>query len=406
MRGLMFASFALVACIGAEDGKGPEDELPPDDSKEDSHRKPTDHGVIAFGEKALSSLTDGEKFHAWEFELSGPATVTVTTSYAIKGQRKTDTVLYMYEFGLTGPTWGSYIARNDDYDGKVYSQLVMELDAGRYRSLVKGFAAATRGKFSITVNCTGIGCQPPAPAGECVFGSTYFELPDQPGLEITGRIKITPANLDTLSAQDQHKLMLAVQQSSHTDVTTPAEALSRVDQQEMNVVFIFEPAARRMFQAFEYGAGDNSYGAIFERWSTRMVTNIHDGDLENCATQAETCLLPEDWLAMRNDPAFTRTGTVVVTQASQLDALGTQQALEVFSHSFEDVTSVADGLSRVDDNRLNLVSFTHVATGRQLTVAEYGAGDTSVGGVFFQGGTELAGRINDLTIEACAFFVE
>jgi hypothetical protein len=172
----------------------------------------------------------------------------------------------------------------------------------------------------------------------------------------------------------------------------------------MNIVFIFEPAARRMFQAFEYGAGDNSYGAIFERWSTRMVTNIHDGDLENCSTEAETCLLPADWLELRNDPAFTKTPTQIVTQPSQLDALGTQQALEVFSHSFDDVTSVADGLSRVDGNRLNVVEMTHTATGTKLTVVEYGAGDTSVGGVFFQGSTNLAGRINDLSIEACTFF--
>ncbi len=35
---------------------------------------------------------------------------------------------------------------------------------------------------------------------------------------------------------------------------------------------------------------------------------------------------------------------------------------------------------------------------------EYGAGDTSVGGVFFEGSLNLAGRINDLTIEGCTFF--
>jgi hypothetical protein len=68
------------------------------------------------------------------------------------------------------------------------------------------------------------------------------------------------------------------------------------------------------------------------------------------------------------------------------------------------VTSVADGLSRVDGNQLNVVAFTHVATGTKLTVLEYGAGDTSVGGVFFAGTRNLAGRINDLFIEGCAFF--
>jgi hypothetical protein len=107
---------------------------------------------------------------------------------------------------------------------------------------------------------------------------------------------------------------------------------------------------------------------------------------------------------LRNDPAFTQTASRVVTQASQLNALETQQALEVFRHSYDDVTSVADGLSRVDGGQLNIVAFTHAATGTKLTVFEYGAGDTSVGGVFFAGTLNLAGRINDLAIEACTFF--
>lgn len=237
-------------------------------------------------------------------------------------------------------------------------------------------------------------------------GTTYNEIPDQAALEQIAQLKITPANLDTLGADLQQMLVVAVQQSSHTDVTTPAEALDRVDQDEMNLTFLAEPLARRTFVAMEYGAGDNSYGGIFNRSTGELVSSIHDGDLLSCSVSAETCLLPEDWSALRNDPAFTKTAPRVITQASQLDALETQQALEVFRHSYDDVTSVADGLSRVDGNQLDIVAFEHVGTGAQLTVFEYGAGDTSVGGVFFAGTTNLAGRINDLAIEACAFFAQ
>lgn len=390
----------LSLAFGCLDEKGPEEELL-DEGKADSQRKPTDHGVIAFDAPQISALTTAERYHAWEFELSGSASVTMTTSYAVLGQRKTDTVLYLYKEGATG--WGSYVARNDDYDGKVYSRLIRELGAGRYRVLVKGHSATTLGKFKVTVGCSGAGCAPVDP-NACLFGTTYNEIPDQAALTTIATTKITPANLDTLGPDLQRMLVVAVQQSSHTDVTTPEEALSRVDQDEMNVTFLAEPLARRMFVAFEYGAGDNSYGGIFNRSTGELVSSIHDGDLEGCSVSAETCLLPEDWSVLRNDPAFAKTASRVVTQASQLTALESQQALEVFRHSYEDVTSVADGLSRVDGNQLNVVAFKHLATGTQLTVLEYGAGDTSVGGVFFAGTTNLAGRINDLAIEACAFF--
>lgn len=395
-RTFLLLAFA-AGCLAADD-KGPEEELL-DDGKADSQRKPTDHGAIAFDAPQASALTQAERYHAWEFELSGSANVTMTTSYAVLGQRKTDTVLYLYKEGANG--FGAYIARNDDYDGKVYSRIIRDLGAGRYRVLVKGLLATTMGKFKVTVGCSGAGC---APANSCLFGSTYGDIPDQTALQTIATTKITPANLDTLGPDLQHMLVVAVQQSAHTDVTTPQEALSRVDQQEINFTFLSEPLARRAFVAMEYGAGDNSYGGIFNRSTGELVSKIHDGDLEACTVSAETCLLPEDWSVLRNDPAFTKTASRVVTQASQLDALESQQALAVFKHSYDDVTSVADGLSRVDGGQLNVVAFTHAATGTKLTVLEYGAGDTSVGGVFFAGTLNLAGRINDLAIEACTFF--
>lgn len=398
--GFVLCSLATINCLGPDDeGKGEEEELL-DDSKEDSHRKPTDHGPIGFSERAVSALTDTERYHAWSFELSGDAAVTMTTSYAVLGQRRTDTVLYLYKEGPTG--WGRYIARNDDYDGKVYSQLVESLDAGRYRVLVKGFAASTRGKFSLEVGCEGAGCTGGTFA-ECVFGQTYGDLDTAPALERLGELVVTAANLDTLSRADQDKLVKAVQQSSHTDVTTPEEALARVDQQEINVTFLVEPAAQRAFIAFEYGAGDNSYGAIFERTSGAMVTAIHDGDLVGCTARAETCLLPDDWFQMRNDPTYVKTAGRVVTSPAQLSTLETAQALAMFAREME-VTTVADGLANTDGNQLNVVDFTHTPTGRQVTVLEYGAGDTSVGAVYFRGTTDVAGRINDLAIEGCTFF--
>jgi hypothetical protein len=177
----------------------------------------------------------------------------------------------------------------------------------------------------------------------------------------------------------------------------------RVDQEEMNVIFITDVDARRQFIAFEYGAGDNSYGAFFDRRGPEMVSKIHDGDLEACTARAETCLLPEDWSALRASPDYVRTATRVITATSTLTALETQQALGAFHESFPEVTTVAQGLLMVDDNELGLHTYRHTS-GREITVAEYGAGDTSVGAIYYAGTTDLAGAINDLFIEACTFF--
>jgi hypothetical protein len=385
---------ALVSCVA---DKGEESDLP-EDGKADTQRRPTDHGLIAFGTPAASALTADARYHAWTFELSADAHVDLTTSYAVLGQRRTDTVLYLYKEGPTG--WGSYIARNDDYGNTTYSQLKRDLGAGRYRALVKGYSETTYGKFKLTAMCNGAGCFNTS----CVFGQTYSDILENPALTIINHRKITPATLPTINEQERVWLVEAVKQSSHTDVTTAEDALMRVDQEEMNIVYIAEPAAQRMFVAFEYGAGDNSYGAFFSRTDGSMVTNIHDGDLERCTVAAETCLLSDDWSAMRVDPAFTRTSTRVVTAVSQLNTLEKSQALATFKHSYgADITTVADGLAMADGNQLNVVSFTHTS-GAQVTVFEHGAGDTSVGVIFYKSELRQAGTIDDLAIGNCTLF--
>ena len=403
MRSLAICTaFVCLTAACADEAKDPEEELEVlDDSKADSHLRPTNHGPIAFATPAHSALTTDQRFHAWTFELSGSAAVDMTTAYSVLGQRRTDTVLYLYKEGPNG--WGPYIARNDDYGSTTYSQLVRTLAAGRYRILVKGHLASTLGKFKVTVGCSGAGCTPPAPVG-CVFGDSYNDIATNPALQVINTNVITPATLDTLNVDDQRRLMLAVQQSSHTDVTTPDEAILRVDQHEVNVTWIAEPAAKRAYIAFEYGAGDNSYGAIFDRHSAQMVTNIHDGDLEHCIVTAETCMLADDWNAVKTDPDFAIVSTLDVTQASQVTGVGVEQAMIALRDSYDDVSSLANGLTRVDDNVITVVELRHKSTGIRLHAVVYHAGDTSVGRIFYRGTTDRAAAINDLFIEGCTLF--
>ena len=394
---IAFGAAAALCAAGCTDDKGLEDELPLDGSKDDSFRKPTAHGFLELGQGATSVLTDAERYHTWVFELSDTATVDIATTYALLGQRRTDTVLYLYREDWSG--WGSYIARNDDYGSTTYSKLHRELAPGRYRVLVKGHAEATRGKFKVNLSCDGPGC-----ARGCLFGTTYHELKTSPALQMVGDLDITAANLDTLGREAQELLVRAVHESSHTDVTTAAEALARVDQEEMNVTYYVEPAGRRTFIAFEYGAGDNSYGAVFEKQTGARAAAIHDGDLYECPVQRETCSLPADYAAMKIDPAFSKLTQRAVTAAGQLSAAETAQAALAVPKVYGEPMSVADGIAMADGGSINVARYRHLSTSREVTVLEWGAGDTSVGALFHGATADLAGVIDDLSIDGCSLF--
>lgn len=50
----------------------------------------------------------------------------------------------------------------------------------------------------------------------------------------------------------------------------------------MRRIELREAAGTRRFTVYEYGVGDNSYGAFFSAGSTELVAAIHDGDLLDC----------------------------------------------------------------------------------------------------------------------------
>jgi hypothetical protein len=388
---LLLVSMVMFGC---DDAKGPEDDAPVD-GKLDSFRSPTDHGVIAFGQSQTGKLTADELHHTWSFTLSAPAALHAFTS-RVPHKASIDTVLYLYRRTATG--WGAYIARNDD-DGRAdWSSLDRDLTAGEYRLLVKGHAASTRGSFNLTLDCDGIGC---APTPSCTFGSTYGDIADNARLLVNRQRLMSPTGLSDL---DKQRVIIALHQSSHTDVTTVEEAFAAADQGEVNLVRIYETAAARTFTAIEYGAGDNSYGAIFTGDTTNLAANIHDGDLENCNVVPQTCLLGQSWGDLKDSTAFVKTSERVVTQASQLTGVAATQALAAIKIAYEDSSDLANGLSNIDQSQLNVITLRHTATGTVVDAFEYGAGDNSYGAVFRGGTVQVAAEIKDLDFYGCSIF--
>jgi hypothetical protein len=292
-RGMKALPFALVCVLAGgcvdELEKGDEDEAPSVDGKDDSFAKPIDHGAIAFDTAAESALAATAKFHAWDFTLSGDAKIVMTTGKPAAGGKMIDTVLYLYKEGAT--SWGPYIARNDDVGESLWSKITKNLGAGHYRVLVKGYAATTTGKFGVKVACTGAGCAAPEPEAACLLPDTFGEWRTSPDYNTYSDRKVTsPSELERLEAD---QIILALHQSSHTDVRTVEEAFARVDGGEINIVERAHRATNQIIVGIEYGAGDNSYGALLYYNTVDLAAPIHDGDLLDCTFEPPGALVGE-----------------------------------------------------------------------------------------------------------------
>src|SRR6476646_7491981 len=83
------------------------------------------------------------------------------------------------------------------------------------------------------------------------------------GGDVMATETLTTAAIPNLSALERAQIVAAVQESAHTDVTTVEEAFDRVDQHEINRIVLWYANANQFYTEIEFGAGDNSYGAIF-----------------------------------------------------------------------------------------------------------------------------------------------
>lgn len=112
----------------------------------------------------------------------------------------------------------------------------------------------------------------------CVLGTTWYELRRSPWITIvaTQRLDATTA----LTAAEQVRVVRAVHASSHDDVTTSAEAFARVDEQVIDRYELADVSNDRRLTAYIYGAGDNTYGAVFD--ARDGAIQVHDGDFVGC----------------------------------------------------------------------------------------------------------------------------
>ncbi len=104
---------------------------------------------------------------------------------------------------------------------------------------------------------------------------TFGDFLDQ--VTTTSRVDVTTAG--QVDALLKKQLIAACHQSSYTDVKTLADAFAAVDQGEFVVRQVKDKKTGETYTAVDYGAGDNTYGAIFKTGSAKPIVSIHDGDL-------------------------------------------------------------------------------------------------------------------------------
>lgn len=390
----IFCSLALGACSDLAD-KGAEDGVPADLDKADSQRTPTDLGAITPGQTVTASLASNARYLAWEFDVSGDATISLDTS-RVPHAATVDTVLYLYKQGASGG-WGSYVARNDDAAGSPFSSIDRDVVAGRYRALVKGYTTSTYGSFRLTYGCTGAGC---TAAPVCAFGATFGDL-DPSQFTIDGPHALTAASL--LSTLEQAQIVRAMHASTHTDVTTAAQAFAAADQGEIDEYTITDLAAVRRFTAFEYGAGDNPYGAIFTRGTTDVASEIHDGDLMSCTVVAETCVFGHAAGDYATNPALTA-GTRATYSATTAVPVALQgEIVASLRVQRPQVAAIEDVWAQVDGGKVKRVDVTHT-DGRAFTIVTYTLGGATYGAAFAKGTTTREVSILAGATQDCAAF--
>jgi len=241
----------------------------------DSFFEPTDMGAIAFGRAIDADLSDDAQFHAFHFDLSGPAGVVLSTADA--GASDLDTVMYLYKRGDSG--WGSYIAKDDDGGGAYFSKLSESLDAGQYRVIVKGYSLEQVGPYRLESACSGDGCAP-ALSDDCLFGERYGDFLHSPNFETVVSADLTS---ETALSELQRAQIIATLDIYGESITDPSEAFEIVDQGYINYTTQRDAFDGSEYTALEFGAGDNSFGAILRGGTTEAAAVIVDGDLDGCS---------------------------------------------------------------------------------------------------------------------------
>ncbi len=120
---------------------------------------------------------------------------------------------------------------------------------------------------------------PPAPVVQ--DGMSFYELRE--AVTVDSHRRFTSA--DEVSPLMAQQFIAACGTSTYDHVKTLEEAYAAVDGGEFVVRTFNDPGDGKRYVAVDYGAGDSTYGAIFEEGSARLAFAIVDGELHRAAEE-------------------------------------------------------------------------------------------------------------------------
>ena len=118
------------------------------------------------------------------------------------------------------------------------------------------------------------------PRFDCALGLRYADLKQLPTVYVADARTLTRADVTPGLEATQ---LLAMLQGAYPDVTDLDSGFSSVDAGQVNRLDLWEGSNGVAYTAFEYGAGDNSYGTIYIYGTTQVAAQIVDGDLYDAA---------------------------------------------------------------------------------------------------------------------------
>lgn len=290
---VMSSALALTACGEPSEADGAEkteEARTPDLSggKADSASGIFYRGELGFGEESAHAdeFTGRGEFHAYEIELAADAPITLEITQ--KGSsRGMDTILYVFGPKNEGGVYDTIVAFDDDLGWGLLSRVrdFAPPTQGTYLVIVGTYTGRQAGNYRLMATCQdGDACAPRAedPMSElCVFGESYGDLFGEADA-ITVRAQRELTRDATLTSLERDQIVAAVG-ATDEGVSTLDAAFDNVDAGVINQVHLWDASARRAFIAYEFGAGDNSYGMILESNSTTPAALILDGDLYECS---------------------------------------------------------------------------------------------------------------------------
>ena len=234
-------------------------------------------------------------------------------------------------------------------------------------------------KLAEELELGGSGELPPLTTG----GESWFELRER--VTVDSRVKITdPAGIDLTRAE---QIVAACRNAAYPEVQTLADAFAAVDMGEFAITEFTDPASGRSYVGVDFGAGDSTYGAIFEAGSATVAYGIQDNSVELPSPAEPTPpkggpVAPgESWYELKQRAEIvTRDELTDVTDIEFL--LGQQLVAATRQSTHKNVTTPEEALAAVDEGGFVITRFNDPKTREQFIAIDYGAGDSTYGAIF------------------------